>query len=104
MTDCFGREILARRKAAGQKGPQAYLNNPVRTFLTENAAAGQKSRPKPNACEISGLRPLERVNLPPQDHFPGAGAGAALPTLSMASWTSFKNASPGKPLSLAWIT
>jgi hypothetical protein len=23
--------------------------------LTENAAAGQKGRPKPNSCEISGL-------------------------------------------------
>jgi hypothetical protein len=57
ITDCFGREILARRKAAGRKGPQSYLNNTVRTFLTENAAAGQ-GRPKPNACEIFGLRTI----------------------------------------------
>jgi hypothetical protein len=57
MTDCFGREILARRKAAGRKGPEAYLNNTVRTFLTENAAVGQKGRPKQNSCEISGLAP-----------------------------------------------
>jgi predicted aconitase len=42
-------------KAAGQKGPQSHLNNTARTFLTENAAAGQKGRPKPTACEISGL-------------------------------------------------
>jgi hypothetical protein len=33
------------------------FKNTLRTFLAENAAAGQKSRPKQNSCEISGLIP-----------------------------------------------
>jgi hypothetical protein len=37
------------------KKPGGVFENTLRTFLTENAAAGQKGRPKPNACEISGL-------------------------------------------------
>jgi hypothetical protein len=30
-----------------EKARQSYLNNTARTFSTENAAAGQKNRPKP---------------------------------------------------------
>jgi hypothetical protein len=37
------------------KRTRGVFENTLRTFLTENAAAGQKDRPKPNSCEISGL-------------------------------------------------
>lgn len=39
---------------AGMIALSTALSATPRTFLTETAAAGQKSRPKPNSCEISG--------------------------------------------------
>jgi hypothetical protein len=47
------------------KRPGGVFENTLRTFLTENAAAGQKGRPKQNSCEISGLKPCSNsVSIP----------------------------------------
>jgi len=51
---CFGRGILARCKAAGQKGPEAYLKIRRGPFWPRTPQRDKRAVQNQNACEISG--------------------------------------------------
>ena len=73
MQTVLGEKFWPTARPQVKKARQAYLNNPLRTFSTQNAAAGQKGRPKPNACEISGL-----MSFPAYAGFPKPQRGVSI--------------------------